>query len=150
MKRSARNFSVLTLLVFTLVLAMQTAAAAPDLPNPVLTFMGSEVVEVSGKQMTRYYFDVDNKSSYPEELFAAASELPPCGANTKSARTWVDVYQMNGKRLNGFCAFGKPSDLTKLWFEIESDVVPPSWIYIELVDRKTGTKYKSNLAETTL
>jgi len=28
-------------------------------------------------------------------------------------------------------------------------VVPPSWVYIELNDRQTNTKYKSNLAETT-
>ncbi|MDQ1557256.1 MAG: hypothetical protein QOD32_316, partial [Pyrinomonadaceae bacterium] len=25
----------------------------------------------------------------------------------------------------------------------------PSWVYIELTDRKTNTKYKSSLAETT-
>jgi hypothetical protein len=28
--------------------------------------------------------------------------------------------------------------------------VPPSWVYIEMKDRKTNTKYKSNLAETTM
>jgi hypothetical protein len=150
MKRFAGHYSVLALVIFTFVLTMETGATAQTLPNPVLTFLGSEVVEVAGKQTTRYYFDIDNKSAYPAELFAAAPELPPCGANTKSARTWVDVYEQNGKRLNGFCALGKPSDLTKLWFAMDSDAVPPSWIYIELVDRKTGTKYKSNLAETTL
>jgi len=149
MKRLRRHNPVLSVVVFTLVIAMQTVAAAPELPKPVLTFMGSEPVEAGGKKTIRYYFDVFNKSAYPAELFAPAPDLPPCGTNTKAARTWVDVYDQRGKRLNGFCALGKPSDLTKLWFATDIDAIPPSWIYIELHDRKTGTRYKSNLAETT-
>jgi hypothetical protein len=62
----------------------------------------------------------------------------------------VDVYDQNGKRLNGFCALGKPDDLSNIWFALDEEAVPPSWIYIELNDRKTNTKYKSNLAETTM
>ena len=150
MKRFIRRGSVLTLFAMAVVFAMQTGATAPSLPNPTLTFLGAEPVEVSGKQLMRYYFAVDNRSVYSAEMFASAPDLPPCGANTKSSRTWVDIYTMAGKRLNGFCALGKPDDLNKLWFALDSEVVPPSWIYIELNDRKTGTKYKSNLADTTL
>ena len=150
MKRLIRDNSVLTVVAFTFVLAMQTVAAAPPPPNPVLVFMGAESVEIGGKQMTRYHFEVANKSEYPADLFAPAPDLPACGSNKNSARTWVDIYDQSGKRLNGFCALGKPDDLTKLWFALESGAVPPSWVYIELHDRKTGTKYKSNLAETTL
>jgi len=149
MKRFSRKVCVLTVVTFTLVLAMQTGAAAPVLPNPILIFLGSESVELSGKKVIRYRFDVSNKSEYPAELFAPAPELPPCGSNTNSSRTWVDVYDQSGKRLNGFCALGKPENLEKIWFALEESAVPPSWIYIELNDRKTGTKYKSNLAETT-
>ncbi|MBC7910978.1 MAG: hypothetical protein H7Y30_10790 [Pyrinomonadaceae bacterium] len=82
-------------------------------------------------------------------MFAAAPELPPCGSNTKSARTWVDIYDSSGKRLYGFCALANRDGLDKLWFALEKDVIPPSWVYIEMNDRKTNTKYKSNLAETT-
>jgi hypothetical protein len=149
MKRFSRKVCVLTIVTFTLVLAMQTGAAAPVLPNPILMFLGPEYVEISGKQMIRYRFDVFNKSEYPQDLFASAPELPPCGSNTKASRTWVDIYEQNGKRLNGFCALGKPDDLGVIWFALDDSAVPPSWIYIELTDRKTGTKYKSNLAETT-
>jgi len=81
-------------------------------------------------------------------MFAAAPNLPPCGANKKSSRTWVDIYDQSGKRLYGFCALSKPQDLNQLYFMLEDSVVPPSWIYIELTDRQTNTKYKSNLAET--
>jgi len=110
--------------------------------------MGTEPYEASGKQFIRYRFDVLNKDAYPADLFAAAPALPPCGANTKSSRTWVDIFDSRGKRLYGFCALGSPANLSGIWFALESDVVPPSWVYIEMNDRQTNTRYKSNLAET--
>lgn len=141
---------LLLVFAFAVTWPMHTTAAAPDPPNPVLAFMGQEYVEVGGKKMIRYYYEVANKDAYPAEMFAAAPTLPPCGANTKASRTWVDIYDQNGKRLNGFCALAKPGDLTRLWFVLAEDEVPPSWIYIEFNDRQTNTKYKSNLAETTM
>lgn len=119
------------------------------LPNPVLYLTGLEPYSTGGKDFIRYKYDVLNKDSYPAELFAAAPALPPCGLNTKSSRTWVDILDSRGKRLYGFCALGKPADLDGIWFALEADVIPPSWIYIEMDDRQTNTKYKSNLAETT-
>lgn len=120
------------------------------LPLPVLVFMGAEYYEANGKQWTRYRYAVDNLADYPNELFAAAPGLPPCGQNTKASRTWVDLYDQSGKRLNGFCALGKRDGLGRLWFALESGAIPPSWIYIEMTDRKMSTRYKSNLAESTL
>ncbi len=149
MKSFPRKQMALFAVAFTLVLAVHGAAAAPQMPNPVLMFLGQERVEVGGKQTIRYRYDVVNKDKYPAEMFAPAPNLPPCGQNTKSARTWVDIYDQRDKRLFGFCAFTKPADLEKLWFPLDSEIVPPSWVYIELTDRQTGTKYKSNLAETT-
>ena len=131
------------------LLATQRVASAPPLPNPVLYLMGTEAFQQGGKQFIRYMYDVDNKAAYPEALFASAPALPPCGANTKSSRTWIDIYDQRGKRLYGFCALGKASDLNKIWFALEDGVVPPSYVYIEMTDRETNTKYKSNLAETT-
>lgn len=154
------NFTVVKKAVmFTVSLAVLMLATAPALlapparprpalPNPVLYLTGQEHVTVGGKQMVRYNYAVENFAAYPDELFAPAPELPPCGKNTKASRTWVDIYEQNGKRLNGYCALGKASDLNKIWFDLEESVTPPSWIYIELTDRKTNTKYKSNLAET--
>ena len=126
------------------------STAQQTTPNPVIVFDGPEFFARDGKQWIRYRYHVENFDRYPKELFAAAPELPPCGKNNKAARTWVDIYDGAGKRLNGFCAFTHPNDLNKLWFALESEVVPPSWIYIELTDRKTNTKYKSALVETTL
>ena len=140
----------LVLIAVAVVFTVQTKAAAADPPNPVLAFIGQEHIQAGGKKMVRYYFDVANKDEYPAEMFAAAPTLPPCGKNAKASRTSVDIYDQNGKRLNGFCALAKPGDLTRLYFEMAEDEVPPSWVYVEFTDRKTNTKYKSNLAETTM
>ena len=148
--KSFTRKTFLFVMTFAVVLAAQSSSAAPLLPNPVLFLTGLDHVVVNGKQVIRYNYDVLNKDKYPAELFAPAPKLPPCGANTNAARTWVDVYDQSGKRLQGFCALGKPADLGKIWFALEEDTIPPSYIYIELNDRQTGTKYKSNLAETTL
>lgn len=142
------------LLLASLILVMGATAKSSTgqvvIPNPVLVLMGQEPFTASGKQFIRYNYFVANSADFPAELFAASPNLPPCGQNTKAARTWVDLYNSTGKRLQGFCAFSKPGDLNTIWFALEPDVIPPSYIYVELTDRQTNTKYKSNLAETTL
>ena len=148
-----KSRSIITVLfasLFLVLLAHGSAATAPPpLPNPVLYFTGQEPYSANGKQFIRYRYDVLNKDSYPADLFAAAPALPPCGANTKSSRTGVDIFDQRGKRLYGFCALSKPADLNQIWFALEMGVVPPSYVYIEMTDRQTDTKYKSNLADTT-
>ena len=142
-----RSFAVLCALI-CLGLAAPKVASAPVIPNPVLYLTSIENYAQNGKNFVKYHYDVFNKDAYPAEMFAAAPDLPPCGKNTKASRTWVDLYAQDGKRLNGFCALAKPVDLISIWFALEEGTTPPSWIYIELTDRKTNTKYKSNLAET--
>ena len=151
MRTPSLKTSVLSAFSCLVILASQAVASSPlPLPNPILVFVGAEYFEAGGKQHTRYYYDVFNKEAYPNELFAAAPALPPCGANTNASRTWVDIFTFNGKRLTGFCALGNTQSLNRLWFALDTTEVPPSWIYIEMNDRQTNTKYKSNLAETTL
>jgi hypothetical protein len=127
-----------------------SSTAQVTISNPVLVLRDQELFTANGKHWIRYNYFVENFAAFPKELFAAAPSLPACGANTKASRTWVDFYTTAGKRLNGFCALGKPDDLNKIWFALEEGVIPPSYVYIELNDRQTNTKYKSNLADTTL
>lgn len=146
---TSKSLRLLVLLPLFLVVSItERSASAPALPNPVLFMTGSELFKTGGKVFVRYRYDVFNKDAYPADFFAASPNLPPCGKNTKAARTWVDVYDQSGKRLQGFCAFSKPADLSSIWFALEEGTIPPSWVYIELTDRQTNTKYKSNLAET--
>ena len=140
---------MLVLLPLFLILSFtESSASAPALPNPVLYLMRTELFQTGGKQFIRFRYDVLNKDAYPSDFFAASPSLPPCGTNTKAARTWVDFFDQSGKRLQGFCALSKPADLNSIWFAVEAGVVPPSYVYIELNDRQTNTKYKSNLADT--
>jgi hypothetical protein len=149
--KSRSIITVLSAALFLVLLTPSSASTAPPvLPNPVLYLMGTEAYHANGKDFIRYRYDVLNKTDYPADLFAAAPALPPCGANTKSSRTWLDIFDSRGKRLYGFCALGKPADLGTIWFALEVGVVPPSYVYIEMTDRQTNTKYKSNLADTTL
>jgi hypothetical protein len=127
-----------------------TPAPGGKLPNPILYLLGQEPFSAGGKNWIRCRYDVLNKASYPAEMFAPAPSLPPCGLNTNSSRTWVDFFKHDGTRIYGFCALGKPEDLGKIWFAFEEGTIPPSYVYIELNDRQTNTKYKSNLADTTL
>ena len=138
---------------FTIILLLanqpQAQTQPPPIPNPVLYLTGQESYVTGGKSFVRYRYDVFNAGSHPDAMFAPAPALPPCGTNTRASRTWVDVFAHGGRRLYGFCAFGKSSDLSTIWFALEEGIIPPSWIYVELTDRQTGLKYKSNLAETT-
>ena len=126
------------------------AVSQPALPNPVLYLVSTELYSTGGGTFMRYKYDVLNKDAYPTDMFAPAPGLPPCGKNTNSSRTWVDIFDSRGKRLYGFCALGKPADLNGIWFATPDGEVPPSYVYIELNDRQTNTKYKSNLADTVL
>jgi len=149
MSRRLRSFLALLLsTAITMVVISASPSSAQELPNPVLSLTRIEPFQQGEKQLLKYHFEVSNRDAYPAEMFAPSPQLPPCGKNAKAARTWVDVYAQNGKRLGGFCAFASPAALEDIWFAIEEDVIPPSWVYIELTDRKTNKKYKSNLAET--
>lgn len=142
---------LLATLLLTVIAGNKTSHAYPPvLPNPVLYLTSTEAYTANGKNWIRYNYDVLNKESYPDAMFAQAPALPPCGMNTKASRTWVDFYDSRGKRLYGFCALGKTANLGSLWFALEDGSIPPSYVYIELNDRETNTKYKSNLADTSM
>lgn len=124
---------------------------SPALPNPVLYLTSIEPYTTAGGNFMRYRYDVLNKSAYPAAMFAAAPALPPCGSNTNAARTWVDFF--NGRtnaRIYGFCALNSPDGLGRIWFALPEGQVPPSYIYIEMIDRQTNTRYRSNLADTVM
>jgi hypothetical protein len=127
------------------------AGPAQAQPNPILYMTGFEPYSTSAGSFIRYRYDVLNKDAYPAAMFAAAPALPPCGSNANSARTWVDFFEARtNRRLYGFCALTSPQQLGSLWFALPAGQVPPSYVYIELIDRQTGTRYRSNPADTTL
>jgi len=120
------------------------------LPPPVVVFTGKALIVVpNGGSMSRYNLAVTNYQFYPPALFAQAPNLPPCGSNTNSARTWVEIYYRDQKqqphRIYGFCALGSPQDLTRLWFALpEGGQKHPSPVYVVLNDRAMNKNYVSN------
>jgi hypothetical protein len=137
-------------LAVALVTLTTNATPAQAQPNPILWFLGAEYYTVNGQDFVRYRYDVFNKDQYPAAMFAPAPALPPCGNNANSSRSWVDFFDQRGRRLYGFCALGSPNNLGQIWFALPEGQVPPSYVYIEINDRQTNTKYRSNLADTTL
>jgi hypothetical protein len=118
-------------------------------PNPIIYLTHAEHVTVRGQALVRYHYDVFNRDQYPAAMFAAAPALPPCGSNANASRAWVDILDgRTNRRLNGFCALGNPANMSDLWFALPEGELPPSYIYLEINDRQTNTKYRSNLADT--
>jgi hypothetical protein len=146
-KRKAAGRIVL-LSLLSMIHGPGAAQSAP--PNPILYLTSTEFYTVNGTNFVRYRYDVFNKDQYPAELFAAAPDLAPCGTNTNSSRSWVDFFDSRGTRLYGFCALSDPGNLGSLWFASEEGTIPPSYVYIEITDRRTNQKYRSNLADTVM
>ena len=150
MQSRTKVAALMAVVVLTVTILATLATAQAPMATPVLVLQGQELFEAGGKQWIRYRYFVANAEAYPDALFAASPNLPPCGNNTKAARTWVDLFDKAGKRLNGFCALGSHTDLNGIWFALDPDVIPPSYVHIEMNDRQTNTKVKSNDADTTL
>lgn len=123
-------------------------ACYPNLPAPQLQITGTENYEAGGKQWTRYLLSVANWSAFPNDLFEAAPDLPPCGLNRNASRTWIDIYAEGGSYLYGFCALSSAQNLKDLWFAVARDQAPPASVYITLKDRRCNITYTSNRAST--
>lgn len=130
--------SIMFLLVFFMG-AVQLVAVGDDCrtthPNPQIKF---DKQDSAG----RVYIPVINWSVYPNEMFRQAPELPPCGANANSARTWVEIYDAaTNTKVYGFCALSSNSGLKGIWFH---SVAKKGKVYIILNDRACKKRYKSN------
>ena len=103
-------------------------------PNPIIKFKDMDA-------QGRVYIPVVNWTAYTNEMFRKAPDLPPCGLNKESSRTWVDIYDgITGNRIYGFCAFDSKDDLQKIWFKARAK---RGMVYIILKDRKCKMEYKS-------
>jgi WD40-like Beta Propeller Repeat len=111
----------------------------PDLPAPQLVLESTTTLNGN----VSFEFNVTNATSFPNELFAPAPDLAPCGGNTSSSRTWVDIYDGNDNYLFGFCAFGQASDLNLLWLQVPIAQWPAE-VYIKMTDRRCNITYTSN------
>ncbi|MEE8526202.1 MAG: hypothetical protein V3T72_19870, partial [Thermoanaerobaculia bacterium] len=119
------------------------------LPVPDVEVTGSEDYTGSdGNAYTRYTVSVLNRAAYPDALFAPSPALPPCGLNASSARTWVDLHDGDGVRLNGFCALGSADSLDGIWFAVPRGQPPSDCVRVTLNDRLCHQTYVSACEST--
>ena len=115
------------------------------LPIPELAFVGQE----AGPKFTKCSLAITNWAAFPDELFASASDLPPCGAITVASRTWLDVYDAdNNNRLHGFGAISSQEQLSNLSFPIPTGSPLPRRLYVKLLDRRTKATCESKPVDT--
>lgn len=115
-----------------------------ELPTPELKLLGIENYTVGEDIFTRYRLSVANWNSYPSELFQAAPDLPPCGLNAESSRTWIDIFNQDGVRIYGFCALAASEELGDLWFAVKLGESPPDSVYVVMTDRRCDISASSN------
>jgi len=113
--------------------------------QPILAYRHSEQYSVNAVTWDRYGLTVANRASYPASMFSAAPDLPPCGLNTNSSQSWVDIYDGGTRaRIYGFCGLSSPDQLNDIWFAVPRWTQPPSSVYITITDRRAGVVYTSN------
>jgi hypothetical protein len=130
------------------LLAVSAAVVAGQgMPKPRLGLIRTDDVTEKGLRLRMYTIEITNSSEFSDELFAASPDLPPCGTNANSSRTWINIYIDNGRRVYGWCAIHSNGELSSLKFNIPADDPQPSKFYVEFVDRREGKVIKSNKIE---
>lgn len=113
----------------------------PPFPSPKVIYKGA----TSDSGFIRYVFEVVNRGQYTDALFVASPALPACGLNTKASRTWLRIYDSQGKYLYGYCALTKNAEMAKLIFSVKTTAPQPQGFFITLEDRLCSKTVKSNV-----
>ena len=112
--------------------------------NPLLAFTNKESSVVNGMQFNRVHLSIKNWDIFPDSLFVASPELPPCGLNNSASRTWLEIFDNQGNKLYGYCAISQNTNLQNFSFAVRADKPLPLGAYIVLWDRKSDKRYTSN------
>lgn len=122
---------------------LKTPTPSKTIPNIILS--STEEAEVRGTKFTYFNISVLNWNEFSPDLFVLSPDLPPCGLNDNSSRTWLEIYNgENNEYIYGFCGFTDPKDMMSFWFAVEKGTLPPKSVYVILNDRRTKEQYISN------
>ncbi|MCF7956947.1 MAG: hypothetical protein K9M57_00725 [Phycisphaerae bacterium] len=117
----------------------------PDLPTPKLFVTDRETI---GNQYV-YHMTMTNASQFPDDLFTPQRQLPSCGTNDESSRTWVTIYNQDGIAVGGNCMYPSASNLRNLAISVNTASTQPEYLYVELEDRLCQNTYTSRMADAT-
>ena len=116
---------------------------AQDLPKPKFGFVRVSEHVSEGVAYRMYAVEVANRGKFDNDLFVPSPALPPCGRNPNASRTWVDIFDGEGKRLYGWCALNAAGVLASLKFAIPAAQPQPEKLYIQFNDRLTRQTRRS-------
>lgn len=141
-KLTVKYTAVICAAIMLSVFGSLRSMAQEKLPKPQIVLSEKKDVVNNGYEMTSFRLDVENKFEFPAEMFEAAPDLPPCGRNTNSSRTWIDIISEKGKRIYGYCAIKSPDELSNLIFLVPRNQIPDK-VYIVIYDRRLKKRSKS-------
>ena len=85
-----------------------------------------------------------NAGAYPDSLFAPSPDLPACGLNANSSRTWVEMRDARGPYLYGYCAIRSAGELaSQLYLPLALTPADATAIVVVLTDRRCATSVSS-------
>ena len=138
-----KRFLVLVVLVAIAMSANVQAQCGPPLPTPRVAFLN----KVNEPTFIRYWFTVTNRAVFNNVFFTPSPNLPPCGLNNNSARTWLTIYNGDTNAyIYGYCALPNNAAMAKLWFAVPKSRPQPKRFYIKLEDRLCHVTKQSNTA----
>lgn len=118
-----------------------------SLPKAELAFVRSFDEVFRGYEMRNYFFEIVNRDEFSDDLFVRTDELPPCGANPRASRTWMDFFDGDGNRIYGHCVINGKKQLAFIGFGRTKGQAVPKSIYVEFHDRVTSQTVRSNVVE---
>ena len=119
----------------------------PTRPDFTIVFLGQEIYDKDRVSWTKYRYTAD----FPAQLVTVFDTVWPLSRriNKKVSDFGITFISKQGRKFPTFYG-GRRSGLPTFWFELQSDQVPPSWVYLAFTSPPAHRQYKSNLAETTL
>jgi hypothetical protein len=121
----------------TLTLTPTPVPACPQAPAPTL------VVEPA-VALDAFRLVVTNASGFHDSLFVPSPDLPPCGSNTQSSRTWVEIRDARGPYLYGYCALQSAGELaTGMYLPFALTPRDATAVRIVLTDRRCSSVWSS-------
>ena len=130
-------FKILFLLACIVAIGITVDAHAQNLPKPKFGFVRVSEHVTGGVAYRMYEVEVGTRGKFDNDLFVPSPALPPCGRNVNASRTWVDIFDGEGKRLYGWCALNAAGVLASLKFIIPAAQPQPEKLYIQFNDRLT-------------
>src|SRR5947207_1455265 len=138
-----KRLLVLAILGGVLLSVNAQAQCGPPLPTPRVAFLG----KTNEPGFVRYWFAVTDHAIFNNVFFTPSPNLPPCGLNNNSARTWLRIYNgATNAYIYGYCALPNSAAMAKLSFAVARTAVQPKSFYVTLEDRLCHVTRKSNTA----